>query len=306
MNTKMGSAKKARVKAGIFERCLWTIGILALTVWIAVWLNARWQQTMANRELDRRMEASGSTNSPAPPMRATTPSPPRLAEGDLIGRIEIPRLQISTVVFEGTGDSVLRIGVGHLSGSPLPGETGNVVLAAHRDSYFRALRNIRKQDVIDVVTPGGTKQYRVDSLAIVTPDHTEVLGPTASPTLTLVTCYPFDWFGHAPKRFIVRAHELGAESNKDHVTSQIAPQPKLQTVAQVSAVMKTVDDPAPRPVARPHAARAEQIVAETPVDETPTQEIAEPEPDTIPSTAPHGKRVVRGFKKLNPKRWFGK
>jgi sortase A len=296
----MGSAGRMR----IFERCLWAIGILALTGWLAVWLNARWQQTVANRELDRRMEASGSTNSPAPSVRSTVPPPPRLAEGDLIGRIEIPRLQISTVVFEGTNDNVLRIGVGHLAGSPLPGEQGNVVLAAHRDSYFRALRNIRKQDVIDVVTPSGTKQYRVDSLAIVTPDHTEVLGPTPGATLTLVTCYPFDWFGHAPKRFIVRAHELDGS----RVTSQIAPPAKLQTVAEVSAVMKTVDA-APRPVAKPHTVKVDPVIEESeesPVDNTSVSESVQPEPEILPAHAPNGNRVVRGFKKLNPKRWFGK
>jgi LPXTG-site transpeptidase (sortase) family protein len=144
---------------------------------------------------------------------------------------------MSTVVFEGTGDNVLRIGVGHLSGSPLPGERGNVVLAAHRDTFFRPLRNIHNRDAIDVVTLGGTRHYSVDSTAIVTPDYTKVLAPTAGAVLTLITCYPFDWFGHAPKRFIVRAHELRDPASPGRPTSSR----KSQTPAEESSVMASVD-----------------------------------------------------------------
>jgi sortase (surface protein transpeptidase) len=102
------------------ERCLWAIGFLALAVWIGVWLNARLHQAEGNQELERRLgervESPGRSTAPE------TPKLPKLTEGDLIGRIEIPRLRMSTVVFEGTGDGVLRIGVGHLAGSPLPAE----------------------------------------------------------------------------------------------------------------------------------------------------------------------------------------
>jgi len=180
------------------ERCLWAIGLAALAVWLGVWLSARQQQAEGNRELDRQISV------------ATAPSalPVKLGRGYLIGRIEIPRLRISTVIFEGTDEDVLRIGAGHMPGSPLPGESGNVVVAAHRDTFFRPLRNIHTNDDIAIVTSGGTRRYRVDSIEIVTPDRTDVLGKTQISELTLVTCYPFEWFGHAPKRFIVRAHEL--------------------------------------------------------------------------------------------------
>jgi sortase A len=179
------------------ERCFLAIGLAALAVWLAVWVNTRLRQTDGERELDRLVVVN-----------ATGHSSPRIRHGDLVGRVEIPRLNVSTVVFEGTDDGVLRDGVGHLAGSPLPGEAGNVVLAAHRDTFFRPLRYIRPHDTIAIVTPGGTKDYRVDSITIVTPDHTEVLNPTRDRELTLITCYPFDWFGPAPKRFIVRAREM--------------------------------------------------------------------------------------------------
>jgi sortase A len=87
----------------------------------------------------------------------------------------------------------------------LPGEDGNVVMAAHRDTFFRSLRNIRNHDAVDVATTEGTRHYLVDSTQIVNSNDLAVLAPTAEPSLTLITCYPFEYFGHAPKRFIVRA-----------------------------------------------------------------------------------------------------
>lgn len=307
------------VQKGI-ERCLWAIGLLALAVWIGVWLNARHQQAEGERELERRIEG-GKEQAPAP--RAGVPRAPKLAEGDLIGRIDIPRLRMSTVVFEGTGDSVLRIGVGHLEGSPLPGEFGNVVLAAHRDTYFRELRNIRVRDTIDVVTPKGTRRYRVDSTTIVTPDHTEVLGPGSQPTLTLVTCYPFDWFGHAPKRFIVKAHEDDGNSGGRSVKSEsratpVSPKPRVQplrvqTAEETAAVMRDVDYVAPAMVSTSSTVSAparpvvrSRPVVENAVDSPPAAEtVGEPEGKTV-AAAPAGNRVVRGLKKINPKRLWGR
>jgi sortase A len=194
------------------ERCLWAIGLLVFSAWFGVWFNARRQQAEGNRELERLLQTQrgmgasrvvgalrGSSFSASSPTRA------RLTQGNLIGRIEIPRLHVSTIVFEGTGDNVLSIGVGHMSGTALPGEPGNVVLAAHRDTFFHSLQSIHRDDRIVMVTPSGTRRYSVDSTAIVSPNYIEVLAPTRDAALTLVTCYPFEWFGHAPKRFIVRA-----------------------------------------------------------------------------------------------------
>jgi sortase A len=95
--------------------------------------------------------------------------------------------------------------VGHIPGTALPGEDGNIVLAAHRDTFFRPLRNIQKGDEIALTTLSGAYRYRVESIQIVGPDDVGVLSPTKQPTLTLVTCYPFYFVGSAPKRFIVRA-----------------------------------------------------------------------------------------------------
>jgi sortase A len=273
------------------ERALWIIGFLALAIWLAFWVNARRQQAGGSRELDRLIKEGKN------PEQAPRTSPPiKLTQGDVIGRIEIPRLEISTIVFEGTGDDVLGTGVGHLTGSPLPGQRGNVVLAAHRDTFFRPLRNIRKRDTIAVVTPSGTRRYSVDETTIVTPDQTEVLGPASGEILTLVTCYPFDWFGHAPQRFIVRAHELGDPTHPAAIASAV----RAQTPSAESDLMASVDHLAPvqlQPVLRPKPAVRRADKVQEPAEEIAAQKEAEPE------TLPHhqGNRVVHGVKKLNPK-----
>jgi sortase A len=129
-----------------------------------------------------------------------------LTKGAVVGRVRVPSLGISAVIFEGTDESELMKGVGHWQGSPISGD-GNVVLAAHRDTFFRGLKAVREGDEIVVDTPAGSSNYRVSGTSIVWPDSMEVVKPTGSPTLTLITCYPFEFFGHAPKRFIVRAYQ---------------------------------------------------------------------------------------------------
>jgi sortase A len=141
--------------------------------------------------------------------------PPVNLEG-LIGLIEIPRLGLSSIVVEGTTDRVLRRAVGHISGTALPGEEGNVGLSGHRDTFFRQLRNIQLEDRITLTTPQGGYQYTVVSTQIVDPSDVTVLDPDGeSELLTLVTCYPFSYVGPAPQRFIVRAEKV-----------DLAPRPK--------------------------------------------------------------------------------
>jgi len=101
--------------------------------------------------------------------------------------------------------ATLRRGAGHIPETAQPGDPGNVGIAAHRDSFFRGLKDVRKNDIIRLETLEGTYRYRVDWTRIVTPEDTAVLDATANPALTLVTCYPFYYVGSAPKRFIVRA-----------------------------------------------------------------------------------------------------
>lgn len=132
-----------------------------------------------------------------------------VAEGDAIGVLRIPRLELKTVVVQGESPKVLRRAVGHLLETALPGEPGNVALAGHRDGFFRPLRNIQVGDAITIGTPDGEFDYEVESTQVVWPSDVRVLQPTGQNTLTLVTCFPFYYVGAAPKRFIVRARQTG-------------------------------------------------------------------------------------------------
>ena len=128
--------------------------------------------------------------------------------GGIVGRMEIPRLGISTIVMEGTTASTLRHALGHISGTPLPGSPGNVGVSGHRDTFFRPLRHIETNDVIALTTTVGTYRYRVLNTEIVNPDNVAVLNPTSGEALTLVTCYPFYYLGPAPQRFIVHGQRI--------------------------------------------------------------------------------------------------
>jgi len=138
----------------------------------------------------------------------STPVPPAIAASGLIGRIEIPRLKLSAIVIEGDDSKTLRRAIGHITGSPLPGQMGNVALTGHRDTFFRPLRNIRRDDTIVVTTLQGEYRYRVVSTKVVGPNDVAVLDPSAKEVLTLVTCYPFYFVGAAPERFVVRAERI--------------------------------------------------------------------------------------------------
>jgi sortase A len=112
----------------------------------------------------------------------------------------------AVIIVEGTEEKTLQRAVGHISGTALPGEQGKVGLAGHRDTFFRALRNIRQDDEVTLTTLSGSYRYRVDSIKVVAPQDGDVLIDSGGSVLTLVTCYPFYFLGSAPKRFIVRAH----------------------------------------------------------------------------------------------------
>ena len=126
----------------------------------------------------------------------------------LIGRIRISRLGMSVIVMEGTDDATLQRSVGHIAGSALPGQSGNVGIAGHRDTLFRPLRNVEDGDIVVLATPEGEYRYRVVSTRIVEPDDVSVLQSDSIEILTLVTCYPFNFIGSAPSRFIVRAERM--------------------------------------------------------------------------------------------------
>lgn len=119
--------------------------------------------------------------------------------------LRIPKLGIEVPVFEGTDDLTLNRGVGRILDTPKVGEPGNIGIAGHRDGFFRGLKDIASGDALELVTPDRTIHYSVDQIEIVQPEDVGVLNDRGTPSLTLVTCYPFYFIGDAPQRFIVHA-----------------------------------------------------------------------------------------------------
>jgi sortase A len=126
----------------------------------------------------------------------------------VIGRLEIPSVDLSVMVLEGVRETDLSKGAGHVPGTALPGQKGNIGIAGHRDTFFRPLRDIEEGDIVRLTTLQGTWEYEVEEAWVTDPTDTDVLRNEAGAVLTLVTCYPFSYIGPAPDRFIVRAKKL--------------------------------------------------------------------------------------------------
>jgi LPXTG-site transpeptidase (sortase) family protein len=184
--------------------------------WVALSLfQARLYQQSAGSALDAQVRAAQIQSAQIQPaqIQAASQLPANLPraivkEGEVLGRMEISRLGMSIVILEGTSSRTLRLGVGHIAGTAFPGEPGNIGIAGHRDSYFRALKDIRSGDEISIQTATGLSRYLVDRVQIVELNDIAVLAPTAVPGITLVTCYPFYFVGPAPQRFVVHAHHV--------------------------------------------------------------------------------------------------
>ncbi|HET9225880.1 MAG TPA: class D sortase [Thermoanaerobaculia bacterium] len=213
------STNTARTRWFWAERALFAIGILCLLVYAWSWLDARITQARETRRLEEAfakapvVQSKASETDSFASLEQVQPEEP-LEDGELVGRISIPRIGVSAIVLEGVGKRELRRGAGHIPATPRPEEEkGNVGIAAHRDSFFRGLKDIQEDDEIELTTLDGTFRYKVRWTKIVQPTDVSVLEPTEEPALTLVTCYPFYFVGSAPKRFIVRAHRI-AEAAK--------------------------------------------------------------------------------------------
>jgi sortase A len=176
------------------------IGLLALSYVGFALLDARLYQAEQARRFERALKETNLARAESPAIA--------VSEGSPLGRIEISAVGLTVMVLEGTDEGTLRRAVGHIRGTPLPGQRGNVALAGHRDTFFRGLRRIRVNDEITLTTLSGSYRYRVDSTKVVKPEETEVLEDDGDDILTLVTCYPFNFVGSAPSRFIVRAHRV--------------------------------------------------------------------------------------------------
>jgi sortase A len=246
-----------------FELIFLLAGVAGVGVWLgsaitnAVWQN--WENWVFDREVrgeparltdylaDKEQQVEGlfktSRESKPVPANVAPPSSTRpIPDNELLGRLSIPRLQMSATVREGVGEETLSRALGHIPGTALPGHSGNVGVAGHRDKLFRGLRAIKKNDVIQFETVRGTFTYQVESTQIVTPQDVSVLKAAQYPQLTLVTCYPFYYVGSAPERFIVKARQVSEGPAVEPVAEKTAFVQETHAVKEVhaSAAVRTI------------------------------------------------------------------
>ena len=231
---------------------MWTTAAIALGYYAFIRMRAVRDQIEAGRMLKQFRKSATIGKSPKAAGRV------RLPTGGLVGRVEIPRLDLSVAVFEGTDAKTLSRGAGHLEESARPGETGNVVLAGHRDTFFRSLRGVRPGDTLTLETADHTYEYVVQSTRVVEPADTGVLLPTPEDTVTLVTCYPFWYIGPAPQRFIVRATSVDTSVRQD---TRLAPPVTKTAVKLVARRVRKHAPLAARRFVEPPIARIESAPA---------------------------------------------
>ena len=172
----------------------------ALLTWCGwVWRQASVAQSRAREWLKRP---------PVVQLPAPQAKPLALRGGDVVGELSIPRLRLSVMVLEGDDSRILNVAAGHISGTALTPGTGNIAIAAHRDTFFGPLGSIRPNDLVTLQTPSGLARFAVSDTEIVGPSDIQVLAAGPGRDLTLVTCYPFYYIGSAPKRFIVHARRV--------------------------------------------------------------------------------------------------
>jgi sortase A len=199
VNEKRVIAKRGQRFIRWTRRVLLIGGVLALSYVGYTLLDARIYQKNASLILEKQIQAQEAHEIGLPKLT--------VKEGDVLGRIEIPRIGVSVMVLQGTTARTLRLGVGHIEGTALPGEPGDIGIAGHRDTFFRDLKNIHRDDEILLHTASGISRYKVDWIQITVPSDGDIVSPGNKSALTLVTCYPFHYIGAAPERFVVHAHK---------------------------------------------------------------------------------------------------
>src|SRR5678815_2181820 len=174
------AARSRRGRLRWAERLLLLVGIVCVGYFLYTYTEAWLYQAFEDRELDKILNDTAATGTAGTAPEAVSPAPrtvPRrtFAAGSTVGRIEIPRLGVSAVIRAGSDARTLRLAVGYIPGTALPGDPGNLGLAGHRDTFFRRLRDINPDDEIRIVTEDGVFTYHVERTTIVMPEDVWVL-----------------------------------------------------------------------------------------------------------------------------------
>jgi sortase A len=195
----------------MLERLAWSAGVVGVGFWLVA---AADRKISSAQEIARFAALRAEGKLPGEPPDQKLWSPVRVKEWEEARKGETPlpvavlsikRIGLEVPVLQGTDDWTLNRAVGVIEDTPLPGSPGNSGIAGHRDSFFRVLKDVVTGDLMTVETARATETYRIERIWIVDPDDVSVLDPTESPSITLVTCYPFYFVGSAPQRYIVRA-----------------------------------------------------------------------------------------------------
>ena len=213
----MRPSSKGRISLWI-ERTAWVVGILLLSTYGGVRL---WAEESRAQAVEEFKTASLATSMPTDQSLWSKKRIDAYAQAQRAGDapealLRIPKLTLEVPVYSDTSDLNLDRGAGHIPGTASLDEQGNVGLAAHRDGFFRKLKDVELGMDIFLEHGGKTLRYQITEISIVTPEESAVLAPTERPSVTLVTCYPFYFVGNAPQRFIVRA-ELDQSQKLNHV-----------------------------------------------------------------------------------------
>jgi sortase A len=183
----------------VLEKALWTAGCLLMLIYVV----ARADSAIGSRTALATISESQYRFWSQERIEAYRASAAHDA-GPFLGTLQISSLELLVPLYGDTNELHLNRGVGLIEGMALPGETGNVGIAGHRDGFFRVLRDIRRGQRIEVRTQASRYVYEVSGVSIVDATDARLLAPTREPSLTLVTCYPFYFVGPAPRRFVVR------------------------------------------------------------------------------------------------------
>lgn len=201
----LDEVKRSRMKFSLIT--VLSLGLLILGIGVFTWAIINIQLESNGSSANLRSDASLTQPIPDEVIYNINPE-----DGENIGRLTIPALKLELPIIQGTGEKELKEGVGHFTQSVLPGEDDNCVLSGHRETAFRQLGLLKIGDLLIVQTSAGTFTYTVSGTRIVAEDDKTVIVPTDHAVLTLTTCYPFDFVGSAPDRYIVSADLV--QSNK--------------------------------------------------------------------------------------------
>lgn len=215
-----GLAARKRRSAWVWtEVVLWTVAVgsalvLSLSAADRALFSARQQSALDDNLLAAAANPAASEPSELRHTSAVGIAASTARQIPFVAKLEIPSIALSALVVDGVDAQTLRRAVGRIPASSRPGEPGDVALAGHRDTDFRALGQLGQGDPLILRTGDGEFRYEVESIRIVAPQRIDVLTPVDHPTLTLVTCYPFHYVGPAPLRYVVRAREVARPSRR--------------------------------------------------------------------------------------------